>query len=98
MNEIELISAIAKRAAAIYAKHGDAKSPHFIAAEILLVHHSVVPLRLQDMLDGDDVNLIHDVAGIHRHLNLTGTTPALDGCFVPRYADVQARFKKALRK
>ena len=87
-NDLTLISAIAKRASAFYAKCEQIKSPHFIAAELALVHNSIVPLRLQEMLDGRDSDVMHDIAGIHRHLNLTGKTPALDDCFLPRFAKV----------
>ncbi|MEE0929926.1 MAG: hypothetical protein UIM53_02875 [Acutalibacteraceae bacterium] len=46
----------------------------------------VFNLRLQDMLDGDDVNFVHDIRGIMDNINRS-TFPATDfGFFVPRYA------------
>ena len=41
-------------------------------------------LRLDDLLAADDLNFLHDVAGINRHLD-RDTYALLDG-FFPRYA------------
>lgn len=56
--------------------------------ELLTVHRDIVPLRLDEMLAADDANLMHDVCGIHRHLDRrTATLPArLNDCFMPRFA------------
>jgi hypothetical protein len=42
------------------------------------------PLRLAAMLEADDFNFAHDVAGIMRHINRK--TGELMDCFSPRYA------------
>lgn len=42
------------------------------------------PLRLQELLDADDLNFYHDLTGIHKNLNRK--TKKLENCFVPRYA------------
>lgn len=50
----------------------------------LCVVHRRIPLRLDDMLEGAEFDLMHDVAGIDRHLNRD--TGELGGCFLPRFA------------
>jgi hypothetical protein len=85
MRDFELIMAIAKRAAALYRKHGTKLPPEFIAAEILLVHNEVVPLRLAELLAADDSNFAHDIAGIRKHL-VFGNPCKLGDCFLPRFA------------
>ena len=54
-----------------------------ILMDLAAVHHHT-PLRLVEMADADDFNLIHDVAGIGNCLNRT--TGKLEDCFVPRFA------------
>jgi hypothetical protein len=46
--------------------------------------HNSCPLRLKDLLEGDRIDFIHDVAGIHHHLNRD--TGELMDFFLPRYA------------
>ncbi len=46
--------------------------------------HSETPLRLRDMEGAQPSDLIHDVAGIVRHLDRE--TGELRDCFLPRYA------------
>jgi len=41
-------------------------------------------LDLNGLLNADDTNFMHDMAGIHIHLNRE--TKKLDNCFVPRFA------------
>ena len=41
-------------------------------------------LRLKEMLDAEDFNFLHDVAGINRHLD--HNTHSLRGGFWPRFA------------
>ena len=40
-------------------------------------------LDLNGLLNADETNFMHDMAGIHNHLNRE--TKKLDNCFVPRY-------------
>lgn len=52
--------------------------------DITAVHANGCPLRLHELLGARKFDFLHDVFGIHRHINRnTGT---LMDCFVPRYA------------
>ena len=42
------------------------------------------PLKLQELLDADDINFYHDIIGIGQHLNRQ--TRKLEDCFLPRFA------------
>lgn len=42
------------------------------------------PLRLQELLDADDINFYHDIIGIGQHMNRQ--TRKLEDCFLPRFA------------
>jgi hypothetical protein len=54
----------------------------------LTAAHLACPLRLQDLLDADDFNFVHDIAGIAHHLNRQ--TFRFEDCFAPRFADLSA--------
>lgn len=41
-------------------------------------------LDLKEMVDGNESDIVHDVFGILRHLDMK--TGVLEDCFVPRYA------------
>lgn len=85
-NDSQLIQRIAQRASDLYKEISDADvAPSFIASEIWMVHEHIVRLRLQEMLDADDGNFAHDVAGIHRHLDIKKVPVLTDG-FYPRFA------------
>lgn len=47
-------------------------------------HLNGCPLDLDRMLEADDFNLMHDVAGIARHIDRN--TGKLTRCFLPRFA------------
>ena len=94
MNDAELITAIADRAANFYERHVDiflsmpkraGPLREMIANELWFVHREIVPLRLQALHDADDFNFMHDIAGIHRHLDI-GKPCKFKDCFLPRYA------------
>jgi hypothetical protein len=93
-NELQAIHAIADRAAALYERLEmiNPKNVSFarsgIAHELMTVHTEIIPLRLEDMLKGADADLVHDVAGIHRHLDYGARhrKPQLTLCFLPRFA------------
>lgn len=55
-----------------------------VVMDMTACHGHACRLRLQSMLDGRDTDLVHDVAGISRHLNRE--TLQLEDCFWPRYA------------
>lgn len=46
--------------------------------------HGNCPLRLNDLLEADKFNFLHDIYGIMSHLNRE--TGELEDCFLPRYA------------
>jgi hypothetical protein len=56
----------------------------YIESELKIVHEEICRLRLEELMDADEGNFAHDVAGIHRHLDI------LDGSFregfSPRFA------------
>jgi hypothetical protein len=82
--EYNLIGEIADRASRLYERKVGIKiMPVYIEAEIGFVHKNIVALRLRELRDADDGNFMHDVAGIHRHLNME--TERLDD-FRPRFA------------
>lgn len=46
-------------------------------------------LRLQEFLDADDVDFLHDICGIYRHMDRQLGSPTYGKCkdfFVPRFA------------
>lgn len=79
-NTDQIIS-IAKRAADVARKFGK-KTNAINLAMSLAACHKRRPLRLSDLEKFDDLNLVHDVFGIHRYLNrMTGE---LTERFIPR--------------
>ena len=46
--------------------------------------HKQVGLKLQELLDADELNFMHDVCGIQRHMNRE--TCQLEDFFLPRFA------------
>ena len=46
--------------------------------------HLSCPIKLDKLLEADDFNFCHDVAGIVNHIDRT--TGELKDCFVPRFA------------
>lgn len=93
---LRTIAQISERAVALYQKLDmlEERNVKFariaIASEVTIVHREIMPLRLDELLATDDSNFVHDIAGIHRHLDYGGssTSPSLTGCFVPRFANV----------
>ena len=51
--------------------------------DIVATHLNGCPLRLKELLKADDLNFIHDVAGIRKYLDRT--TGELTKCFLLRY-------------
>jgi hypothetical protein len=85
--ERQLIHDIADRASKLYEAHGVKVAPPFIATELEIVHDKVCALRLAELRDAKDVDLAHDIAGIHDHLQSEPGrrgTYRLDG-FSPRF-------------
>jgi uncharacterized protein DUF6874 len=57
--------------------------------DIIATHLNGCPLKLQELLDADDDNFLHDVFGIRRHLNRQ--TGALENFFDPRYSQPEGQ-------
>jgi len=79
-----LIRLIANRASQFYCIHGIDIKPEYIASELKTCHEEICPLRLAGLLDADIKNLMHDISGIHRYMDI------LNGsfweCWRPRFA------------
>lgn len=83
-DEGAIIERIAKRAVAIYRDHGDSVDEIDVIMDLEACHCNACPLRLSEMEQADEFNLMHDINGINRHLNRY--TGKLVGGFLPRYA------------
>lgn len=89
-DERAIIERIAKRAVAIYYKHGDTDVDELdIQMDLEACHCNGCPLRLADMEQADDFNLMHDVTGINAHLN--HDTGKLERFFLPRFTNMERR-------
>ena len=81
--EREAVKKIVRRVRRLYAVAGVPFDSLSLRMDLSAVH-AVTPLRLVELADASEFNLMHDVVGITRHLNrVTGT---LKEYFVPRYA------------
>jgi hypothetical protein len=82
--DTEMIAEIAKRFVDLCKGMGQNVERISIIMDLTAAHTNGCPLRLQELAEADDFNLIHDVMGINQHLDRnTGT---LTDCFVPRFA------------
>lgn len=82
--EMKLIGKIADRAITLYAKHNVRVERLDTLLDVMTVHQKAQPLRLADLLAADDVNFIHDITGINRHLDRE--TYKLNDGFLPRFS------------
>ena len=80
----ELLRRIALRATFLAGRHHIDYDIQAASLDFTAVHANGTPLRLDDLLNFDDFDFLHDMCGIRRHLNRE--TGQLDGCFVPRSA------------
>lgn len=83
---LELITKIADRALTFYEKQGIDRDKLDIIMDLSACHASC-PLQLEEMLKGTPFDFTHDIAGIYKHMNRE--TGELEGCFLPRFADLQ---------
>lgn len=54
--------------------------------DLLATHANGCPMDFERMREADDFNILHDIAGIRKHLNRK--TGRIVGFFVPRFAKV----------
>lgn len=59
--------------------------PVCVFMDIAACHLNGTPLKLQELLQADKTNFLHDIGGINRHLDRT--TGELKAGFLPRYYD-----------
>jgi len=76
--DFALISRIADRSIDM----GDPRKKWCIVLDLGAVHETI-GLRLQDLLDADDNDFMHDILGIRMHLDRK--TKQLTHCFLPRF-------------
>src|SRR5215467_13603113 len=96
-NEATLIRQIADRAAQTYLRLGsiEDRDTHFVRTatitELMTVHREIIPLRLAELLAAKDFDFLHDIGGIHRHLDVGSQyeRPFFRDGFTPRHARVQ---------
>lgn len=82
--EMTLIGQIADRAVMLYAKHSVRVERLDTFLDVTAVHQRIQPLRLSDLLAADDLNFIHDITGINRHLDRDNYR--LNDGFSPRFS------------
>lgn len=78
-----LATKIVERADAIAVRMGREPIPQLIM-DIVACHANGTPLDLQRLLDAPEFDFVHDVWGIHKHIDRT--TGELGDCFLPRTA------------
>jgi len=84
--ECDVIEKIALRVVGIMSADYSSKKDAIegIEMDITACHLNGNPLRLDDMLEADNFNLMHDVSGIGRHIDRN--TGKLLGGFSPRFS------------
>jgi len=85
----DTIRRIAQRAAALYRTHGTRRKVMEIEMDLAATHLNGCPLDLDRLEEASDVNLMHDIGGIARHLDRdesSDTAGQLLNCFFPRFA------------
>jgi len=82
--ETELIQKIVQRALKYWERLGLDMNRSNLEMDISACHANGCPLELQKLLDADDFNFIHDIAGIMQHINRK--TGKLKKLFLPRFA------------
>ncbi len=81
--DFELISQITKRALNKI-EIRNATDRVCLQMDITAVHNNGNPLKLNDLLNANDFNFFHDVAGIIKNINRS--TGKLENYFLPRFS------------
>lgn len=98
--EASQIAAIADRYLSLIGHDGQQHMRLDIQMDLTACHLNGCPLRLQDMMEGTDFGLAHDVQGIQDHLDrTTGRLRGLDSdpdtpAFSPRFSAQPTAEKK----
>ncbi|MCH4025034.1 MAG: hypothetical protein LKH76_08665 [Acetobacter fabarum] len=86
--EREIVTRISRRVAELYMARGEEILPMDVMLDIQMdlnaVHSNGCPMDFARLENADDFNLLHDVAGIARHLDRS--TGKLTDMFRPRFA------------
>ena len=82
--EMKLESAIADRVIALAKTMGVKLEKMKLVMDLDACHNNGTPLKLQELLDTDNANFMHDIVGIQNHIDRT--TGKLTDCFLPRFA------------
>jgi hypothetical protein len=82
--ELDTIKAIAKRASALASANEIELDEKTVLLDLTAAMAGGCKLCVQDLLNANDVDFVHDVFGINKHLDRNTFT--LTDCFVPRYA------------
>ena len=82
--EAAIIRKIAERAFLLFRSHGLHMDRMDAEMDVTATHLNGCPLKLQELLDADDFNFIHDISGISGHIDRS--TGKLTGCFDPRFS------------
>jgi hypothetical protein len=85
----DLICHITDKAVLILDEHNIEVDRMHVMLDLLICHKTIVPLRLLDMLNGSEADLLHDVCGLMRHLDRENYK--LNDCFLPRYARMEIK-------
>ncbi len=88
-NDYRLIEVIADRAVESSRQYDVDINRRELIGEILAVHINICSLRLNEFLEADDFNFIHDIGGIRKYLvvNRKEGTIEFSNHFWPRFAD-----------
>lgn len=82
--EADTIDRIVSRAERLGLLRDEPGAHMTLGMDITATHANGCPLDLAGLLDAEDFDFAHDVAGIQRHIDRR--TGALLDCFLPRYA------------
>lgn len=82
--EHNLIQLIAERATPIYQRLREDRPLWTLIMDLSACHSNGCPLHLSRLLDANELDFVHDIVGIHRHINRK--TGQLEGAFLPRFA------------
>lgn len=77
------IGRIVTRALSLF-EDADPSMRQGLLMDLSACHSNGCPLDFERLEQADDFNLMHDVGGIHRHINRR--TGKLENCFLPRCA------------